>query len=122
MRTMTITDLDQTRDRVKAGLMTVAEWNGLSVQQRQHCRDESELHPLLKGLEGWRVAVDYAPGTQGVGYSVAEHWLLPQFIVGRSSGWRPIHLMFRNRTQVATGYTIGPDAPIVAVRKLEWVR
>lgn len=122
MQTMTITELDKLRDRVRAGAMTQKEWDGLSIAQREHVRDKSQLHPLLTGLEGWRVEVEYASGTPGVGYSQAAHWHLPRFIVGRTTGWCPCHLALRRCNQRSTSNTITAATPIVRVRKIEKVR
>lgn len=84
--------------------------------------DKSQLHPLLIGLEGWRVAVTYEPGTAGVGYEKASCWHLPRFIVGRTTGWRPCHLALRNCNQRGSYMTITNATPIISVRKIERVR
>lgn len=60
-------DLEALRACIAAGTMTAATWNVLDRGTREAVRDTSQLHPLLTGLEGWRVAVTYAPGTKGVG-------------------------------------------------------
>lgn len=64
--------------------MTQAKWDALTPKQRAGMVDKSELNPALIGLEGKRVRVSpkraYGPST---------------FIVGKSTGWRPIHLAMR---------------------------
>ncbi len=49
-------------------------------------RDLSELTPQLIGLEGYRVEV------------VTDYDEKRRFIVGRSTGWRPIHLEVSRRS------------------------
>lgn len=51
-------------------------------------KDLSELHPQLMGLEGRRVRV-IPPRRTMTGHNQHE------FIVGRSTGWRPCHLAMR---------------------------
>lgn len=48
-------------------------------------RDETELTPALRGLEGKRVEVTYPDGER------------TRFYVGRSTGWTPIHLEIKTR-------------------------
>ena len=60
--------------------MTQAKWNSLTAHQREQMRDYSDLRPELSGLEGYRVEVLDADGEKR------------RFIVGRSTGWRPVHL------------------------------
>ncbi len=65
--------------------MTQARWDRLSAADRDRVRDDSDLTPQLVGLEGWRVEV-----TEGV--DDAGEPRRRRFYVGRSTGWRPIHL------------------------------
>lgn len=60
-------------------------WDRLSPQEREDRRDYSALSPQLKGLEGWRVEVETTYGE------------VRRFIVGRSTGWVPIHLEVKTR-------------------------
>lgn len=102
--------------------MTQEKWDSMSLSERAKVRDISSLHPLLIGLEGWRVEVIYKPGTECVGYDEATCWLLPRFIVGRTTGWKPCHLALRNRNQRGSSMTITNETPIQSVRKLGRVR
>ncbi len=65
--------------------MTQAKWNSLTAQQREQMRDYSDLRPELSGLEGYRVEVLDADGEKR------------RFIVGRSTGWKPINLEIKRR-------------------------
>jgi hypothetical protein len=71
--------------------MTQAKWDALSPAERDAIRDLSWLTPQLNGLEGWRVEVVTAPNTFSKGGTTKR------FIVGRTRGWRPIHLEVFNR-------------------------
>lgn len=56
-------------------------------------RDESELTTELIGFEGWRVlAITLEEGEDGNTVEV-QH----RFYVGKSTGWRPIHLEIARR-------------------------
>lgn len=119
---------DTIRKRIADGTMTQQIWDALDRAQRDAVRDESDLHPKLKGLEGWRVAVTYHADIEA---SVARadalggrhgRMIYPKtFIVGRSTGWKPIHLAMRSGAR-GSSRVIGADYKIVAVRKLEKVR
>lgn len=61
--------------------MTGELWSTLPPAIREQCRDNSSLTPQLIGLEGCRVEVVDDAGEK-------PH----RFIVGKSSGWKPIHL------------------------------
>lgn len=60
--------------------MTQAKWDKVPKRERVKIRDNSSLSPQLIGLEGWRVEVVTMEDEQR------------KFIVGRSSGWRPVHI------------------------------
>ena len=61
-------------------------WVKLTPAQREKLRDESELHPLLKQYIGVKVKV-----------RPKREFGRSTFIVGRSSGWRPILLAMHSR-------------------------
>lgn len=68
--------------------MTQAIWDTLSREERAKQVDTSELHPKLIGLEGRKV------------------WVTPQrkfgrsiFRVGKTTGWRPVHLAMRGNAR-----------------------
>lgn len=62
------------------GPMTHDIWTKLSPAQKDQHRDNSTLTPQLSGLEGHRVeAITHTGDTR-------------RFIVGKSTGWRPVHL------------------------------
>jgi hypothetical protein len=65
--------------------MTQERWNSLSPAEREQQRDDSCLTDQLRGLEGWRVEV------------VTTYGETRRFIVGRSTGWKPIHLEVSRR-------------------------
>jgi hypothetical protein len=60
--------------------MNYDEWEGMGETERIKHRDLSCLSPQLSGLEGRRVEVVTMQGEK------------KRFIVGRSTGWRPVHL------------------------------
>jgi hypothetical protein len=64
--------------------MTQEHWQSLSQAQREAIRDMSHLTEQLKQWEGWRVEVVTVDGET------------KRFNVGRSTGWRPIHLEVYN--------------------------
>lgn len=61
--------------------MTQARWNGMTPAQRDAVRDNSDLSSQLNGLEGHKVQVQDTPTSKP-----------RNFIVGKSTGWRPVHL------------------------------
>ncbi len=65
--------------------MNQETWNSLNHREREELRDYSKMSPQLIGLEGWRVEVEDIYGE------------VRRFIVGKSTGWRPIHLEIKNR-------------------------
>lgn len=65
--------------------MTWEKWQSLSQYEREQLRSDKDLTPQLKGLEGYRVEV------------VTDYNEKRRFIVGRSTGWSPIHLEIHNR-------------------------
>ena len=65
-------------DRLKG--MTQARWNSLPESEKVKLRVDCGT-AQLKGLEGWRVEVVDAEGCKP-----------RRFIVGKSTGWRPVHL------------------------------
>lgn len=99
--------------------MTQAAWDRLTPAQRDAIRDTSQLSPQLAGLEGWRVKViDLGLGAV-LAHVKPEHLKPRRFIVGKSTGWRPIHL------ELATTRSLGggPARKRYAhVTKLERVR
>ncbi len=65
--------------------MTWDRWEQLTPAEKHELRDLSLLSPQLAGLEGWRVEVKTTYGETR------------RFIVGRSTGWTPIHLEVKTR-------------------------
>jgi hypothetical protein len=65
--------------------MTQAQWDRMSAAERDAARSDAGLTPQLVGLEGWRVEVE------------TEYGETRRFIVGRSTGWVPIHLEIARR-------------------------
>ena len=61
-------------------------WNSLSPSQKEGLRALSNLSPQLVGLECWRVEV------------VTDYSETRRFIVGRSTGWAPIHFEISRRS------------------------
>lgn len=70
--------------------------------------DKSELRPELQGCEGYRVEVTDADG------------LRRRFIVGRSTGWRPVHLEIKRRD--SHGGMACDSRGYTNVRRIEYVR
>lgn len=71
--------------------MTQERWQSLTPAQRDEQRDNSDLLPQLVGLEGWRVeVVDHDGETR-------------RFYVGRSTGWKPVHLEVKTRRSMGGG-------------------
>lgn len=87
--------------------MTYQRWSRMTDFQRSQLRDYSALTTQLLGLEGWRVEVDTSYGETR------------RFIVGRSTGWTPIHIELLRRDSSG-----GAPAPkdYEAVRKVYQVR
>ena len=71
--------------------MTQSKWSGMSQAERERARDNSALTPQLKGLEGHRVEA-----TTGSGET-------RRFIVGKSTGWAPIHLEIKKSNSFGGG-------------------
>lgn len=69
--------------------MTQAKWDAMTPAQREQVRDNSDLSPQLRGLEGWRVEVVEADEPKP-----------RRFIVGKSTGWRPCHLEIARRNSM----------------------
>lgn len=86
--------------------MTQARWDSLTPAQRANMVDKSALHPALIGLEGMRVRV-----------TPARHDGLSVFRVGKSTGWRPIHLAMRKGANGASD-TISPAEIFHTVTRL----
>ena len=84
------------------------EWCKLTPAQQNAQRDLSQLTPQLAGAEGCRVEV------------LDKHGERRRFIVGRSTGWRPVHLEIKTRR--STGGTPVYGAPFGYVRVIERVR
>lgn len=64
--------------------MTWNKWQSLTPIERDELRSDKDLTDQLKGLEGYRVEV------------VTDYNEKRRFIVGRSTGWSPIHLEINN--------------------------
>lgn len=71
--------------------MTQEVWSSLSVKEKEQARDNSNLTPQLIGLEGWRVEV------------VTTYEETRRFIVGKSTGWQPVHLEIFRRSALGGG-------------------
>jgi hypothetical protein len=87
--------------------MTWDTWKNLPRVQKDKLRDNSQLTAQLVGLEGWRVEV------------VTTYDEKRRFIVGKSTGWRPIHL------EVKTARSLGGDPAeksYKTIRQIEKVR
>lgn len=65
--------------------MTHDKWIRLTATERDELRSDDCLTPQLVGLEGWRVEV------------TTDYGETRRFIVGRSTGWKPIHLEIARR-------------------------
>ncbi len=83
--------------------MTQDKWDELSPSERERLRSVDALSPQLIGLEGWRVEV------------TTEYGETRRFIVGRSTGWIPIHLEIPRRDSTGGG---GASRNYKTVRKL----
>ncbi len=84
--------------------MTQQRWSAMTDVQRDEMRDLSGLTPQLLGLEGWRVETESMTGN-----------FTTRFIVGRSTGWKPIHIALSRRDSSGG---IGAMKEYKAVRKL----
>jgi hypothetical protein len=82
-------------------------WKGLPERERAIVRDNSDLTPQLTGLEGWRVEV------------VTDYGEKRRFIVGKSTGWKPIHLEIANRRSSGG---CGAEKHYASVTKLYYTR
>lgn len=98
---------------VRGSMETYALLEVLQDALRTACEKDGEravydLSPQLTGLEGWRVEVVDTEGDEP-----------RRFIVGKSTGWAPIHLEIARRN--STG---GPGARLEyhSVREIERVR
>jgi hypothetical protein len=87
--------------------MTYQRWSRMTDFQRSQLRDYSDLTTQLLGLEGWRVEVDTSYGKTR------------RFIVGRSTGWKPIHIELSRRDSRGG---MGASKEYEAVRKVYQVR
>lgn len=61
--------------------MTWEKWQSMTRAERDAARDDSALHPALRGFEGMRVKVE-----------PAREFGRSSFIVGKTTGWKPVHL------------------------------
>lgn len=87
--------------------MTQEQWSAMTPAQKDAARSLDSLTPQLVGLEGWRV-------------EVTEEWgEVSRGIVGRSTGWVPIHILLKTRAS-SGGY--GASRTYKAVRRLYRVR
>lgn len=80
----------------------IEEAAAYAIKTRKKC--PVELHPQLVGLEGHRVEVIDADGDTD------------RFIVGRSTGWMPVHLRIHNRR--SHGGPAVDSRPFQSVRSL----
>ena len=87
--------------------MTHEKWIALSAWERDKLQTDDRLTPQLVGLEGWRVEV------------VTTYGKTRRFIVGRSTGWTPIHLEIPRRDSSGG---IGADKEYASVHHLYRVR
>ena len=60
-------------------------WDSLTRLEKENMTDYSDLSPQLKELVGFRVEVETLDGETR------------RFIVGKSTGWKPIHLEVKTR-------------------------
>jgi hypothetical protein len=87
--------------------MTWPEWQKMSHAEKERRRDNSELSQQLIGKEGWRVEV------------VTRYGERRRFIVGRSTGWKPIHLEVKTRRSLGG---MAAESDYASVRMVEKVR
>ena len=83
--------------------MTQDKWDRLSPPERDQLRSDDALTPQLIGLEGWRVEV------------TTDYGETRRFIVGRSTGWIPIHIELARRDSSGG---IGASREYETVRRL----
>ena len=81
-------------------------WNRMSSAEKEKVRDLSDLTPQLKGLENHRVEV------------VTTYNEKRRFIVGRSTGWKPINLE-RKRIDSISGFAA--EKTYKSVKVIEYV-
>ena len=81
-------------------LMAAAQHRCLEMNVRCNC----ELTPQLNGLEGKRVDV------------LDKYGERRRFIVGKSTGWMPIHLEIHNRRSLGGGSAMGPYQEVRVLR------
>ena len=87
--------------------MTHERWIALPAWERDKLRTDDSLTPQLVGLEGWRVEV------------VTTYGETRRFIVGRSTGWKPIHIEIARRDSSGGG---AASKEYASVRTLYQVR
>lgn len=110
MEKMRALSLQGLRDCIAEGRMTQELWNKLRPETREAVRDNSGLTAELTGHEGWRVRIVTADGATF------------NRIIGKTTGWKPAHLLLRQRNQNASSW-LGDDlGKIVKVTRLERVR
>ena len=73
----------------------------------ENAKDLSDLNPQLIGLEGWRVE------------ATTTHNYTTRFIVGKSTGWKPVHLEILTRRSLGG---IPAEKQYTSIKKLEKVR
>ncbi len=86
---------------------TQAKWDSLSHSEKEKIRDYSNLSPQLMGYIGYRVEVETTYGEKR------------RFIVGQSTGWRPINLEINNRRSLGG---IAAEGKYKSVRVLYYTR
>lgn len=84
--------------------MTQDKWDKLTPAERARLADNSELHPMLIGLEGKRVTI-----------SPPREYGRSTFIVGKTTGWRPAHLAMRANAHGSSDI-IRANEPILSVK------
>lgn len=96
---------DELRAMIAQKTMTAELWRAIGPGQRERVRDESEMCEELRGLEGCRVeATHYGERVR--------------FQVGRSTGWRPVHLRLHNvRSMGGEAITRGTVSDVRIVRR-----
>lgn len=92
--------------------MDAKTWDRMPESERAKVRSTGSLAPQLIGLEGWRVELTYR--------FPSGNEECVRGIVGRSTGWLPIHLLRKRRDSLG-GEGVFADL-IVHVRRLYKVR
>lgn len=87
--------------------MTYETWKVMSLVEKDLHRDLSDLSPQLAGLEGWRVEV------------VTTYGETRRFIVGRSTGWKPVHIEIATRRSMGG---VAAENEYKSVTKLYYTR